>query len=281
MTQLPVSDPSLLASLTRERMALLRRIEHALEVPMMVLGFIWLALLVVELTAGLNQMLETTGTAIWIIFIVDFALKFALAPRKLMYLRRQWLTALSLLVPALRVLRIARVMRVLRMARATRGLRLLRVISSLNRGMRALSGAMGRRGFGYAVLLTLVVVFAGAAGMFAFENGNADGRGLHDYPTALWWTAMMVTTFGSDYWPQTFEGRVLCLVLAFYAFAVFGYVAASLSTYFIERDAESPQAALVGARAVEEVQRELAAFRAEMRVLLKDSAALGSENPRN
>ena len=88
------------------------------------------------------------------------------------------------------------------MARAARGLRLLHVISSLNRGMRALSGAMGRRGFGYAVLVTFVVVFAGGAGMFAFENDNADGRGRNDYPTALWWTAMIVTTISSDYWPH-------------------------------------------------------------------------------
>ena len=129
------------------------------------------------------------------------------------------------------------------MARAARGLRLLHVISSLNRGMRALSGAMGRRGFGYAVLVTFVVVFAGGAGMFAFENDNADGRGRNDYPTALWWTAMIVTTISSDYWSQTVEGRVLCLVLALYAFTVFGYVAATLSSFFIERDAESPMAA--------------------------------------
>ncbi|MDQ3623790.1 MAG: ion transporter [Verrucomicrobiota bacterium] len=277
MSQLPASDPSLRSTLTRERTALLRRIEHALEVPMMVLGFVWLALLVVELTAGLNHALEMTGTVIWIIFIVDFAAKLALAPRKLTYLKRQWLTALSLLVPALRVLRFARVLRVLRMARAARGLRLLRVLSSLNRGMRALSGAMGRRGFGYAVLLTFVVVFAGAAGMFAFENDNADGRGLNDYPAALWWTAMMITTLGSDYWPQTVEGRVLCLVLALYAFAVFGYVAASLSTYFIERDAESPQAAIVGGKAVEEVRRELAALRMEIRALRKENSESASD----
>ena len=117
-------------------------------------------------------------------------------------------------MPALRVVRIARVMRVLRMARAARGLRLFRVLSSPNRGMKALSGARGRRGFGYAVMLTIVVVFAGGAGMFALENNKPDGRGLNDYPTALWWTAMMITTVGSEYWPQTVEGRVLCLVLA-------------------------------------------------------------------
>jgi len=34
---------------------------------------------------------------------------------------------------------------------------------------------------------------------------------------ALWWTAMIMTTMGSQYWPQTIEGRMLCVFLALYA----------------------------------------------------------------
>ena len=48
------------------------------------------------------------GIVVWIIFILDFAIEFTLAPRKLRYLKSNWLTAVSLLVPALRVLRIIR-----------------------------------------------------------------------------------------------------------------------------------------------------------------------------
>ncbi len=40
---------------------------------------------------------------------------------------------------------------------------------------------------------------------------------------------MIMTTMGS--WPQTPEGRVLCLLLAVYAFAVFGYVTAMLAAF--------------------------------------------------
>jgi len=254
-------------ALRREKRSLLRRVERGLETPMVVLGFVWLALLAIELTRGLTPALETFGTAIWIIFIADFALRVALAPVKLDYVRRNWLTAVSLLVPALRVFRFARIVRLLRVGRAVRGLRLLRVVTSLNRGMRALGQAMGRRGFGYATALTIIVVFGGAAGMFAFENNNADGRGLHDYPSALWWTAMMITTVGSEYWPQTVEGRVLCLLLALYAFAVFGYVAATLSTFFIERDAANDDAEIAGAKSIDNLRQEIIALRAEVRSL--------------
>jgi len=63
-----------------------------------------------------------------------------------------------------------------------------------------------------------------------------DPAGIHDYGTALWWTAMLMTTMGSAYWPQTGEGRILCVLLALYAFAVFGYVTATLATFFVSRD---------------------------------------------
>ena len=111
----------------------------------------------------------------------------------------------------------ASAVRSLRLARAGRGLRLIRVFSSVNRGMRALGASLSRRGFGYVIALTAVVTFAGAAGMFAFENEMPGAP--RSYGAALWWTAMIMTTMGSEYWPQTVEGRVLCVFLALYAFA--------------------------------------------------------------
>jgi voltage-gated potassium channel len=90
---------------------------------------------------------------------------------------------------------------------------------------------------------------------------------LNDYGTALWWTAMVMTTMGSDYWPQTAEGRVLCMLLALYAFAVFGYVTAMLATFFIGRDAENAEAELAGAQAIEALRVDVAALRSEVQAL--------------
>lgn len=69
--------------------------------------------------------------------------------------------------------------------------------------------------------------------MYAFENEVPMESGLHNYSAAFWWTAMLMTTMGSDYSPKTPEGQVLCFFLALYAFAVFGYVTATLATFFI------------------------------------------------
>jgi voltage-gated potassium channel len=110
------------------------------------------------------------------------------------------------------------------------------------------------------------VTLVGAAGMYAFERGAGEG-GIRSYWSALWWTAMVMTTLGSEYWPRTGEGRLLCFLLALYAFSVFGYVTATLATFFIGRDAESAE----GELAVRELRNEIAALRMELR-----SAAGGS-----
>jgi voltage-gated potassium channel len=224
--------------LDRERWEVLEQVEDWLEIPVIVLGFVWLVLLVVELIWGLTPILNAAVYLIWGVFIVDFGVRFILAPRKLAYLKRNWLTGLSLIVPALRVLRFAQVARVLRAARATQGLRLVNVVGSVNRGMRALRTTLQRRGFIYIVLLTLVVNLVGAAGMFAFENRLPDGGvGLRTYGEAVWWTAMIMTTLGSDFWPHSPEGRLLTLLISLYAFAIFGYVTATLATFFVGQEA--------------------------------------------
>jgi voltage-gated potassium channel len=118
---------------------------------------------------------------------------------------------------------------------------------------------MQRRAFGYVVLLTVIVIFGGAAGMYAFER-DVDG-GLTDFGTALWWTTMIMTTLGSEYWPQTPEGRVLCIILSLFAFAIFGYITATIATFFLGRDAENDQAELAGAKQIEALRKEIVALK--------------------
>jgi voltage-gated potassium channel len=264
----------------RERLAVLTDLEGWLEKPMLVLGFVWLALLVLELARGLPPFLEVVGTVIWVLFIVDFLLRLWLAPDRSTYLRQNWLTAFSLVVPALRVFRVLALTRLTRIGSSvraiqgvTRGARLVRVVGSINRGMGALRHSMARRGVGFVILLTTLVVFAGAAGMYAFERDMPGVRGLDGFWSALWWTAMLMTTMGSDYWPQSAEGRVLCLLLSVYAFAVFGYVTASLATFFIGRDAARPDTEIAGAPDLEALSAEIRALRRAVQQLPQASTA--------
>jgi voltage-gated potassium channel len=195
------------------------------EYTLVALSCAWIILVGVEFVRG-----ETPGTtaalyAIWSIFVVDFAIRFFLATDKADYLRANFLTAISLLLPAFRVFRLARLLRF------TRATRLVRVIGSLNRAVRSLGKTLTYRGLPYIAMLTAVVTLLGAAAFTAFER-PPEGQ-IEGYADALWFTAMLMTTMGSAYWPASPEGRILCFLLSFYAFAVFGYFTAALASFFV------------------------------------------------
>jgi voltage-gated potassium channel len=228
----------------RERFKLLHSVEKLLEPPMIFLGFVWLVLLVVELIWGIPKMLEYVSLSIWGLFILDYILKFILAPDKTQYMKKSWLTALSLVIPALRIFRLAGAIRLLR---GLRGIRFIRVVSSLNRSMKSLGKTMSRRGFGYVTLLTILIILGGAAGMYSLERGNPD---FESYGSSLWWTAMRVITAGSASFPLTPEGRTLGFLIAVYGYAIFGYVTATIATFFIGRDAEESDTPVAGAKDV-------------------------------
>ncbi len=188
---------------TDERWTALRDLEEWLQTPMMVLSFVWLLFVIVELVWGSSQALEVFGTAIWVTFTAEFALRLTIAPEKGSFLKRNWLTVVALVVPAFRLLR---GFRVLRLARAARSFRLVRIVGTANRGMNALRASLRRRGLGNVIGLTVTVTLLGAGGMLAFEPASEVEGGFTSYPDALWWTGMLLTTMGERVLAQ--EGRV-------------------------------------------------------------------------
>ncbi|HET6469512.1 MAG TPA: ion transporter [Geminicoccaceae bacterium] len=248
------------APTARERWRTLHQLEDWLETPMLVLSFVWLMLVLAELVIGTARILEVFGTAIWLVFIVEFALRLVLAPGKAAFVRRNWITLVALAVPALRMFR---ALRFLQLARAARGFRLVRIVGTANRTMNALRATMRRRGFGYALALTVLVTLLGAGGMLTFEPAREVEGGFTGFFDALWWTAMLMTTMGSDYWPQTTEGRLLCFLLSLYAFAVFGYITATFASFFIDRDTQERRAAAGPVAAA--LRAEIESLRVELR----------------
>jgi voltage-gated potassium channel len=246
---------------TAERWGVLEELDDWLRLPMAILGLAWLLLVLAELVWGGSQLFEVAGTIIWIIFIAEFAIRFLLAPDRSAFLRRNWLTIVALIVPALRFFRS---LAVFRAARALRGFRLVRIVGTANRSMNALRMTLRRRRFGYVLLLTGLVVLLGAAGMLSFEPVAEVEGGFTSYGHALWWTAMLVTSIGSDYWPMTSEGRILALLLSIYGLAVFGYITASFASFFVGLDAAEPDAPVAGTADIQRLIEEVRGLRMQL-----------------
>jgi voltage-gated potassium channel len=278
--------------LGHERRGLLRSVSALLDVPMTILSFVWLVLLIVDFTGNTTETLDALNLLIWGLFILHFALEFWIAPEKLHYLRTNWLTALALVLPAFRLLRVFRAFRLLQTARVGRGVRLVRWVTSLNRGMKATRHSMRQRGLWYVVALTVLVNFVGAAGAYLFENpaalreagliGEASSTGIRNYGEAIWWTAMMLTTMGSDYFPKTTEGRVIAWLLAVYAFAIFGYITATVASMIIKVDRQT-QSATPPPASAQDLAQEVAELQAAVRELTArlNGESLKSDAPRH
>lgn len=237
----------------QERTELLSQINALLDFPLTILSIVWLVLIIVDFSRGLSSFLQTLSLVIWGIFIIDFFVELYISPKKKDYLKENWLVALSLFLPALRILRLFSFFRLVRFANFIRSLNLARIISSFNRSLRTVRQVMRQRGLRYILLLTTLITLLGAAGMYDFER-----QGFTSYWDALWWTAMIMTTIGSDYWPKTSEGRILAFLLSVYAFSIFGYITAALASFLIGKEKES------SSREIEELRSEVQRLSSEI-----------------
>ena len=215
----------------QERQELLEEFETWTEWPMALLAIAWIVLLVLEFTGYASSLIEVATNIIWAVFILEFAVRLVLTTDRRRFLVANWLTIISLIVPAFRLIRVAAI---LRASIFVRGLRLARIVTGLNRGMRSWRGTLGSRRLPYVVIVSGMVGLASAAGIFTFEHET--NPGFSTFGDALWWSGMMLITLGSSTWPMTAAGRVLAFLLGLYSFSVFGYVTAALASIFVEHD---------------------------------------------
>lgn len=244
--------------LNRERVELLSHINALFDFPLLLLSIVWLIILIVDFIYGLSPILEYLSLAIWGIFIIDFFVELYIAPERRVYLKQNWIAALSLFLPGLRVLRVFGGLKLANFSKFIGSLNLARILASFNRSLRTVRQLMKERGLKYVLFLTTLVTFLGAAGMYNFEH-----LGLKSYWDAVWWTAMIMTTIGSDYWPKTPEGRILALLLSVYAFSIFGYITAALASMLVGKEKET------SSREIAELRNEVQYLSSEIRKLSK------------
>lgn len=112
---------------------------------MFILALVWLYLFIAELVKGLSQFQETLIYIIWGLFILEFLIKLIVAPRKIQFLKQNWITIIALVIPAFRMLRIFNALRILRTVRVINSTRVIRAITSGKRFFSALNEAQGPR----------------------------------------------------------------------------------------------------------------------------------------
>jgi voltage-gated potassium channel len=229
------------------REELRERLDRYLDLPLALASVLLVLLAAIELTGEVGEpwrgRIVALGWVLWGLFFAEFAVKFALAPNKRAYVRRHPLDVLVLLVPFLRFLRLARVLR------ATRALPVFRLLVFGGRGSGATLTLLRRRRLGQLAIVSALVVLIGAAAVYLLE-ADARGATITSFGDALWYSAALLTTVGSDLYPVTLGGRILGFLLMIYAVGVFSYFIASIASVLVGLDqrGDAPETPEEGAR---------------------------------
>jgi voltage-gated potassium channel len=113
-------------------------------------------------------------------------------------------------------------------------LRFLRGAAIAALGLRLRSHILRPHRLHFAAATTALVVFLGALGIFAVEQGT--NPRIQTFGDAVWWAAVTATTVGyGDVSPVTSEGRLIAVALMLLGITFISVFTATISNYFFDQ----------------------------------------------
>jgi voltage-gated potassium channel len=194
--------------------------ESLSTIPLAFLALVYLGLYAFEVLGNQSEMilfdLILVSDIIWGIFIIDFVVRFVMHDDKLLFLKRNVIELIGLILPFFRAFRMFRV---------------VIAIGFLTRAAKSLQGRLNI----YLGLILPILIFTCSLGVYEAEHNAADAN-ITNYGDALWWAFVTVTTIGyGDYYPVTFEGRTIAVLLMLSGLALVSVVTVSFASWFLDR----------------------------------------------
>jgi voltage-gated potassium channel len=225
--------------LTEHRAKIIRVLDAAVTIA----AFATIPVTIVELHDVSNPLILVCDWMIWLIFVAEYLVMLRLPPqeggffgdnlldRKNLHDWRNWVSiaiivlSFPLISPVFQLVRLVRVVRLARLGRIV-------VVA-----MRGVGQTFGRRGVLYVAGLVIVAIILGGALMVTVEPSAAGGT---DTLSGIWWAT--VTTVGASVnggGPETFEGRLIALVLMLCGVAFITTLAGSIAAFFLGKESTS------------------------------------------
>lgn len=200
--------------------------------PLFVAGLVFLVgyavrVLVPPDTGPVRDLALALVCATWLLFVVDYAVRFRLSGLGGHFVRAHWLDTLVLLLPLLRPLRLVQVYTAVQQRREKPRLSLYARVMS------------------YASLTAVLLGLAASLTVYHLEH-DAPGASIRTFGDAVWWACATLTTVGyGDAVPVTPGGRVVAVGLMACGLALLGAVTGSFSSWLVQvfrrEDEKGPQ----------------------------------------
>ena len=207
---------------------LVDRIEHVTKYPMALLGIAWLVIAVIVLTTDVNSSASTAlvGTlfVLWAILLAEYVVRLVVTPDRRGYLKRRWVEPATVVVPPFQGWHVV-------------GIERMSLL--LHEGELRVESILKHHGLFRVLIAAAGTLLLGAWLVLLFEE-HAKGSNIHDYPDALWWAIVTVTTVGyGDRYPVTEGGRVVAAVLMLVGIGLIGVLTATVASVFIKEHTDA------------------------------------------
>ena len=222
----------------------LQRWERHAEWPLAAAALLFLGLFSVQVLAQPHgreaHILWAVDWAIWGLFVLDYIVRFSLAPNRWHWFIRHLIDFAIVTLPFVRPLRL---------------LRLLVLIEVLQK---AVGDAFRGRIVVYTVSGVVLLIYTASLAVFEKER-YLHGATINSFGKAIWWSITTVTTVGyGDVYPVTDAGRIIAVLLMIGGISLVGVVTASLASWIIQSVAEEETATqAVTAAHIEELRSEI------------------------
>ena len=207
---------------------LVDQIERVTKYPTALLGIAWLVIGIIVLTNDVNGSasiaLVCTLFVLWAVLLVEYTVRLVVTPDVRGYLKRRWVEPATVVVPPLQ------------------GWHLIGIEKTsllLYEGEMRVEAILKHHSLFRVLIAAAATLLLGAWLVLLFED-NAKGSNIHDYPNALWWAIVTVTTVGyGDRYPVSDGGRVVAAVLMLVGIGLIGVLTATVASVFIKEHTDA------------------------------------------
>jgi voltage-gated potassium channel len=194
--------------------------EKVSAIPLAALALAYLALYAFEVLGSWDRAVYfdfvLVSDIIWGIFIVDFLARFFMSHHKGHFMKKNLIEFVSLLLPMFRAFR------------------MFRVVIALGFIARVAQSLQARIGI-YLGLILPLLIFTCSLGVYDAEHMVA-GANIKSFGDSVLWAFVTVTTIGyGDYFPITFEGRAIAVLLMLSGIALVSVITVTFASWFLGR----------------------------------------------